>query len=104
MSTPRELDWPHATVAPDRIAVPLDGDPDDYWLDRFYEARLRAKRLRQLGNLPHLQIELRDREVAATGIADGEHDKVRELLTALVDAANGTGRRQARRDATTPAS
>jgi hypothetical protein len=88
----RELDWEHATVTPGRIAVPLTGTSDDHWLDRFHEARLQANRKRQLGKLPHLQIELRDREVAATGIVAGEASTVRDLLTALVDAANYNGR------------
>ena len=103
VKTARELDWQHATISPDRISVPLGGDPDDYWLERFQEARLQAKRTRRLGNLPHVQIELRDHEVAATGIADGEHDSVRDLLVALVDAANETARRRARPGAATSA-
>jgi hypothetical protein len=103
VTSARELDWQHATVSPERIAVPLSGSPDDYWLDRFHEARLQAKRMRRLDDLPHLQIELRDGEVAVTGAADGEHDSVRDLLTALVDAANETGRHRARRAAATTA-
>jgi hypothetical protein len=75
-------------VSPERISVPLGGSADDYWLDRFHEARAEAKRSRRLGNLPHLQIELRDGAVAVTEIRDGEHDSVRHLLAALVDAAN----------------
>jgi hypothetical protein len=96
MTSARELDWEHATISRERIAVPLTGEPDDQWLDRFYEARLRAKRHRQLGNLPHLQIELRSGELTATGIGDGEHDGVRKLLSGLVASANETGRHEAR--------
>ena len=84
----RQLNWQDATVSPDRISVPLGGTADDYWLDRFHEARAEAKHVRRLGNLPHLQIELRDGEVAVTEIRDGEHDSVRHLLGALVEAAN----------------
>jgi len=92
MASARQLDWQHATVSPDRISVPLNGNPDDYWLDRFHEARAQAKHVRRAGNLPHLQIELRDGEIAASEIPEGEHDSVRNLLAALVDAANKTGR------------
>jgi hypothetical protein len=101
MTAARALDWQHATVASDSIAVPLGGEADDHWLDGFYEARTQAKRERRLDDLPHLQIELRAREVAATGIVAGEHDIVRALLTALVEAANDTARRGARSDAAT---
>ena len=94
-----QLDWQLATVAPGRISVPLGGNPDDDWLDRFQEARLDAKRMRSRENLPHLQVELRDGEIAATGLRDGEHDGAKRLLTALVDAANQAGRRRPRPNA-----
>jgi len=96
MAFTTQLDWQHATVTLDRISVPLGGNPDDDWLDRFQDARLNAKRVRMLGNLPHLQIELRDGELAATGIRDGDHDVVKGLLAALVDTANQPGRRRSR--------
>ena len=88
MSAARHLEWENATVSPTRVCVPLDGTPDDYWLDRFHQARTEAKQLRTRRNLPHLQIELRDREIAASEIPEGEHDRVRELLEALVASAN----------------
>jgi hypothetical protein len=91
------IDWQLANVTPDRISVPLGGSPDDDWLDRFQQARLDAKRTRTRENLPHLQIELRDGELAATGFRDGEHDGVKSLLDGLVDAANQAARRGARR-------
>jgi hypothetical protein len=94
MAYTTRLDWQHATVSPDRISVPLGGSPDDDWLDRFQEARLDAKRSRSLENLPHLQIELRGGEIAATGIGAGQHDGAKRLLVALVDAANRAGRRR----------
>jgi len=87
------IDWQLASVSADRISVPLGGVPDDEWLDRFQEARLNAKRMRTLENLPHVQVELRDGEIAATGIAEGEHDGAKRLLSAIVDAANQAGRR-----------
>lgn len=96
MTSARELDWQHATVSLGRISVPLAGDPYDDWVDRFQAARLHANRRRSLGNLPHLQIDLRDHEVAVTGVVDGEQDSVRDLLTVLVDAANEAGRARAR--------
>ncbi|HEY7965433.1 MAG TPA: hypothetical protein VID68_00230 [Solirubrobacteraceae bacterium] len=99
MAFTTQLDWQRATVTTDRISVPLGGNPDDDWLDRFQDARLDAKRVRVLGNLPHLQIELRDGEVAATGIRDGDHDGAKRLLTALVDTANQPGRRRSRPNA-----
>ena len=88
MTDVRRLDWENATVSLDKVSVPLDGSPDDNWLDRFYEARSLAKRTRVRGNLPHLQIELRDGTIAATEIREGELDAARALLTALVDAGN----------------
>lgn len=93
MASATQLDWGNATVSPGRISVPLGRDPDDDWLDRFQQARLDAKRLRTLGNLPHFQIELRGGEIAASGIRDVDHETVKRLLDALVDAANQTGRR-----------
>ena len=86
----RRLDWDNATVSPDRISVPLDGSPDDYWLDRFHEARSRANQVRAREQLPHLQIELRDGERAAPRLHDvhGDQESVRRLLAALVDSAN----------------
>jgi hypothetical protein len=84
----RRLDWDNATVSPDRISVPLDGSPDDYWLDRFHEARSRANQVRAREQLPHLQIELRDGEIAASDIPEGDQESVRRLLAALVDSAN----------------
>jgi hypothetical protein len=98
-----QLEWQHATVTPGRIAVPLTGAHDDYWLGRFHEARLQATRRRRLGNLPHLQIELRDREVAATGVVDGEDGSVRDLLSALVNSANDTPQPRAQHDGPTSA-
>ena len=29
------IDWQLANVTPERISVPLGGNPDDDWLDRF---------------------------------------------------------------------
>jgi hypothetical protein len=89
-----QLDWQHATVSDGRISVPLGGVPDDDWLDRFQAARLQANRTRTLGKLPHLQIELREGVVAASGIRDADRDSVKRLLDALVEAANQTGRRK----------
>ncbi len=94
MALATQLDWQLATVEPDRISVPLGGIPDDDWLDRFQEARLQAKRVRTQENLPHVQIELRDGTIAATGIGDGEQDGVKRLLTSLVEAANQADRRR----------
>jgi len=88
----RHLDWDNAVVSLDKIAVPLEGGADDYWLDRFHEARTDAKRVRASAMLPHLQIELRDGEITATEIRDGEHENVKVLLSALVDTANRQGR------------
>jgi hypothetical protein len=95
MARARQLDWQRATVSPDRISVPLDGDPDDEWLDRFQQARLDANRERSLANLPHVQIDLREGQVAASGFGEGDGDGVRRLLGAVVDAANEAGRRRA---------
>jgi hypothetical protein len=88
MMSVRRLDWDNAVQSGDRIAVPLDGGPDDYWLDRFHEARSRAKSVRASASLPHLQIELRGGAITATGICDGEHESVRGLLSGLVASAN----------------
>jgi hypothetical protein len=90
------LDWRHANISPGRISVPLGGDPDDDWLDRFQAARLEANRARTLGRLPHVQIELRDGELAASGIRDEDHESVKRLLGTLVDAANETTGRHGR--------
>lgn len=88
MTEMRRLDWKKETVTLDKVSVPLDGSSDDNWLDRFYQARSLAKQTRDQGNLPHLQIELRDTTIAATQIRDGELDAARALLIALVDAGN----------------
>jgi hypothetical protein len=96
----RTLDWRNATASRGRIAVPLDGASDDYWLDRFHMARSQVNRTRADGNLPHLQIELREEEIAATGVSDGEHDSVKRLLSSLVDAANHRNRPSAQHAAT----
>lgn len=88
MTDMRRLDWENATVSLDRVSVPLDGSSDDNWLDRFYTARSLAKQTREQGKLPHLQIELRDSEIAATEVREGELDAARALLVALVDAGN----------------
>lgn len=88
------IDWQLATVSPGRISVPLGGSPDDEWLDRFQQARLHVNRTRSLENLPHVQIELRGGEIAATGVHEGDQDRVKLLLAALVDSANQAGRRR----------
>jgi hypothetical protein len=103
MTPARQLEWGRAAVTPGRIAVPLTGTPDDYWLGRFHEARREATQMRQLGNLPHLQIELRGGEIAATGVEDGEDGTVRDLLSALVNAANGSARTRSRPGTSRPA-
>ena len=88
MTSTRHLDWDRAVVSPGRICVPLDGGPDDYWLDRFHQARTESNLARARDRLPRLQIELRDGEISASDIAEGDDQSVRTLLGALVEAAN----------------
>jgi hypothetical protein len=90
MTASRRLEWDKATFSNGAISVPLDGSPDDYWLDRFHQARAEAKQSRAARMLPHIQIELRDHTIAATGIPAAEQDLIRELLNSLVAAANHT--------------
>lgn len=90
--TARHLEWERANVSPTRLTVPLNGSPDDYWLDRFHQARADVIRSRAQRQLPHLQIELRNGEIAASEITEGDHDRVRAVLVELVDTANsGSG-------------